>query len=532
MRARWDFTAPWDSGRSVDVRTSMAPGRTLFAAASPFILKPMPVTNLLVVDHPARWQLAAQNVEVVSSRDYLAASRFQRFSSGARVFNLCRSYSYQSIGYYVSLLAEARGHRAIPDVGTLRDFRSVAVVRARGAEIDEIVQSALRSVEADEFVLRIVLGETPMPECEVLARKLYRLFPAPLLRVRFVRRKGVWSICAASPISLHSLTDEERERIRSEVGRFFARRQGDRPTRKKFLYDLALVLDSSETDPPSDSKALAIFSEAAREAGFCVEKITTEDSDRLREFDAVFIRQTTAVDHPIYQLSRLAYAEGLAVIDDPWSILRCTNKIYLHEGLARARIPAPRTWILTREDLRGPRQADLVFPCVLKQPDGSFSRGVSRVDSPEELETELAGMLRSSDLVLVQEYLPSDYDWRIGILDHQPLYACKYFMAQGHWQIYNWASGSEDSRTGMVETIHTELVPRPVIETALRAARLIGDGLYGVDLKQIGDEVRVIEVNDNPSIESGIEDKALGDELYARIARSFRRRVEELRAGV
>lgn len=491
----------------------------------------MPVTNLLVVDNPSRWTLAAQEVEVVSARDYLAGTRFQKSSSGARVFNLCRSYSYQSMGYYVSLLAEARGHRAIPDVGTLRDLRSAAVVRARGEEIDGIVQESLRLLEADEFSLRIVFGETASPGYGVLARKLYRLFPAPLLRVRFLRRKGVWSICLASPISLSSLTDEERDRIRSEVGRFFARRQGERPTRKKFLYDLAVVLDPSESDPPSDTKAINTFSEVAREAGFCVEKITTDDTDRLREFDAVFIRQTTMVNHPVYQLSRLAYAEGLAVIDDPWSILRCTNKIYLHEVLARARIPAPRTRILTRDDLRGPAGAGLVFPCVLKQPDGSFSRGVRRVDSVGDLEGELAEMLRTSDLVLAQEYLPSDYDWRIGVLDHQPLYACKYYMAEGHWQIYNWASGSEESRTGMVETIHAELVPRPVIETALRAARLIGDGLYGVDVKQIGNEVRVIEVNDNPTIESGIEDKVLGEELYGRIARSFRRRVEELRAG-
>jgi glutathione synthase/RimK-type ligase-like ATP-grasp enzyme len=47
----------------------------------------------------------------------------------------------------------------------------------------------------------------------------------------------------------------------------------------------------------------------------------------------------------------------------------------------------------------------------------------------------------------------------------------------------------------------------------------------------VGKEVMVIEVNDNPSIEAGIEDKMLGLELYRRIARSFRRRVEELSSG-
>ena len=31
--------------------------------------------------------------------------------------------------------------------------------------------------------------------------------------------------------------------------------------------------------------------------------------------------------------------------------------------------------------------------------------------------------------------MPTDYDWRIGVLDGEPLFACKYKMARGHWQI-------------------------------------------------------------------------------------------------
>jgi glutathione synthase/RimK-type ligase-like ATP-grasp enzyme len=67
-------------------------------------------------------------------------------------------------------------------------------------------------------------------------------------------------------------------------------------------------------------------------------------------------------------------------------------------------------------------------------------------------------------------------------------------------------------------------------ETACRAAQLIGDGLYGVDIKQVGNRIMVIEVNDNPNVETGIEDAALGMELYRRVARSFRRRIEQARA--
>ncbi|MBF2976334.1 RimK family alpha-L-glutamate ligase, partial [Pseudomonas aeruginosa] len=65
-----------------------------------------------------------------------------------------------------------------------------------------------------------------------------------------------------------------------------------------------------------------------------------------------------------------------------------------------------------------------------------------------------------------------------------------------------------------------------VLELALEAAGRIGDGLYGVDLKQAGDKVLVIEVNDNPNIDAGIEDGQLGDELYRRILQAFVQRLE------
>ena len=37
----------------------------------------------------------------------------------------------------------------------------------------------------------------------------------------------------------------------------------------------------------------------------------------------------------------------------------------------------------------------------------------------------------------------------------------------------------------------------------------------------------IIEINDNPSIDSGVEDLLLGDELYHIIMRDFARRLDE-----
>ena len=64
------------------------------------------------------------------------------------------------------------------------------------------------------------------------------------------------------------------------------------------------------------------------------------------------------------------------------------------------------------------------------------------------------------------------------------------------------------------------------MQTAVRAARCIGDGLYGVDLKQTPQGVVVIEVNDNPNLEHGVEDAAEKDTVWIRLTQWFIDRLE------
>jgi glutathione synthase/RimK-type ligase-like ATP-grasp enzyme len=142
------------------------------------------------------------------------------------------------------------------------------------------------------------------------------------------------------------------------------------------------------------------------------------------------------------------------------------------------------------------------------------------------LRRQIAALLAHSDLVIAQRFLPTPFDWRIGIFDRQPLYACRYYMADQHWQILRHAPDGSLLDEGAWDTLPLTEVPRAVISTALKAANLIGDGLYGVDLKQIGSKVYVIEVNDNPNIDAGVEDAVLKEDLYRRIMQGIMRRVE------
>ena len=88
------------------------------------------------------------------------------------------------------------------------------------------------------------------------------------------------------------------------------------------------------------------------------------------------------------------------------------------------------------------------------------------------------------------------------------------------------------AKSGGFETLPVRDAPSEVVKLALRATAPIGDGLYGVDLKYAGDRIAVIEVNDNPSIDAGVEDAYLGEDLYRRIMDEFLRRMERKRLGL
>ena len=69
-------------------------------------------------------------------------------------------------------------------------------------------------------------------------------------------------------------------------------------------------------------------------------------------------------------------------------------------------------------------------------------------------------------------------------------------------------------------------VPKAVLDAALKAAKVVGNGLYGVDVKEVDGKAYVLEVNDNPSLDHDVEDEYLGDELYMQIMGEFHRRLE------
>lgn len=484
----------------------------------------------IVVENPGDWPLEAPGADVIPAREYLTNPAYANLPS-AKVFNLCRSYRYQSMGYYVSLLAAARGHKSLPAVSTLVDLKLSALIRIAADELQDLIQKSLQPLQSDEFTLSIYFGKNVAHRYDRLSARIFRLFPAPLIRCHFIRdpEEG-WQLKQLLPIPASEIPEAHHEYVVDFARDFFERR--NIPSVQEMTggrFSLAILVNEEEADPPSDEKALARFERAAQRHDFSVERITREDYGHLAEFDALFIRETTNVNHHTFRFARRAQAEGLVVMDDPDSILRCSNKVFLAELMQRAKVPMPRTVIVNRDNVNDAANA-VGFPCILKQPDSAFSKGVLKVENQAEFEREAKRLLEKSELVIVQEFLPTDFDWRIGIINREPLYVCKYHMAKKHWQIVKREDGKEET-WGKAENVPLWQVPRPVVQTALKVANLIGDGLYGVDLKQAGNQCYIMEINDNPDINAGTEDAELKDELYNRVMQVFLERVEKMKQG-
>jgi len=480
------------------------------------------MNKYIIVNKPEDWKLALDNIEIISAQSYLTNPNFAKIKN-ARIFNLCKDYSYQSKGYYVSLLAEARGHLAIPTVKNIVDLREPKLVKIVSEEFDDLMQTSLKGIKSQEFTLSIYFGQNVAHKYKELSAMFHRHFQIPFLRVKF-NFTTKWNIKSIKAISEAEIPQEHLESMYAFAAQYFAKKRYDTPRANTSEFDLAILVQPDDPAPPSNAKALKKFVEIAEKMNFYVEIISPKDLSRLSTFDALFIRQSTEVNNEAYAFARKAQQEGIAIIDYPDAILKCCNKVYMAEALENANIPTPKTLIVHKENI-GKVLEITGLPVVLKSPDSTFSFGVKKASTKAEYQELVSTMLKKSELIIAQEFSPSEYDWRIGVLDNKPFYACRYYMAKGHWQIYNWDAKEKDDQDGNADCLPIEKVPKKILEAALKSAKLMGKGLYGIDIKEVGGKPLVIEINDNPNIDFCVEDGYYGEQVYIEILSALKNRL-------
>lgn len=481
------------------------------------------MTNLVVVSTPQMLDLLKGlgcEAQLATAEDYLKDET--KYNNKSRVYNLCNDYTYCKRGYYVSLLAEARQHRPLPSVQSVSDINNKVYLKLLSEALLDSLNKVLKDIKADEFEISVYFGKNMAQKYAGLAKQVFSYFQVPLIRVFCAKRADDWFIKSVKLISLKDVPDIHYPFLVESMNEYFGYPQSVKKANfKSYKYDIAILFNPEDEMPPSDKGAIELFIKAAKDLRMSAEVIGAKDISNIGRFDGLFIRETTNILDHTFRYAKRAEIEGLVVIDDSQSMIRCCNKVFLHDLLTKKGVATPKTQVLYKG---GDLAQFNEFPLVIKKPDSAFSTGVKKVNNLEELEAFATEYFKKSDLLIAQEFIPTDFDWRVGIIDGVPLYACKYYMTKNNWQIISRNDGKTSE--GRVETFSLHDIPEEAIDLALKACKAIGNSLYGVDIKEKNGKFYCIEVNDNPSLEKGCEDKVIGHKLYRRIMQTFYDRIE------
>ena len=268
---------------------------------------------------------------------------------------------------------------------------------------------------------------------------------------------------------------------------------------------LGIFVDRKTLSNAEQLTALIHCRDVAEAMGHNAEFLFPVDINKIPRMDALFIRARTDPKNITYVAARMAEFHGIPVIDDANSIQVCGDKINMYSHLIRKDVALPRTVFLQKTDLTVEKVTGffdtLGTPLILKEPSTSFSQRVEKVSDIAEFFRVARRFSRMSDRIVVQQFVESRYDWRVGVLNGKLLYACKYTIPSVTFKIQ--ASVNGHIVYCGVESMPESAVPPHVVQLGIDAARAIGTGLYGVDIKNNNGDACVIEVNDNPSLESG-----------------------------
>lgn len=201
-----------------------------------------------------------------------------------------------------------------------------------------------------------------------------------------------------------------------------------------------------------------------------------DPTNSLAGFDAVLVRTMPpgSLEQVIFRMDVLQrlHARGVPVLNPPRAVEICVDKYLTTACLESDGLPVPATVVCQDADAALAAFAALGGDVVVKPLFGSEGRGMVRVTDPDLAWRTFRTLERLQSVIYLQRYVPhSGWDVRAFVLGGTVLAAMRRRSAGG-WRT-NVAQGgtAEPSRLGSQEE-----------ELALRAARVVGAPIAGVDL--------------------------------------------------
>lgn len=186
---------------------------------------------------------------------------------------------------------------------------------------------------------------------------------------------------------------------------------------------------------------------------------------------------------------------GVPVINGYLATLNAKNKLRTIQILTRHGIPGPKTVVVRKfEYLDSAIKTVGGYPVVLKSPSGSLGIGVVIVESRRSLYSALDMLLKSmsASVLIIQEYVAESNgtDYRAFVVGDKVVASMKRTSQNGDFR-------SNLHLGGMAEKITlTDKEKR----MAIRAAKVIGLQMAGVDILRSKNGPVIMEVNANPGL--------------------------------
>jgi tetrahydromethanopterin:alpha-L-glutamate ligase len=231
------------------------------------------------------------------------------------------------------------------------------------------------------------------------------------------------------------------------------------------------------TDTPDDNSTAMVAGEI-RSLGGVYQYLNLDLLDPFKdapEGELIWICGLKQDDHQFEVLQALSVTNTL--VNTPASIFTCASKVMTSALLVRHGIPTPRTLFTNTRGIAEKFLGEL-GKVVIKPVYGFDGNDIYLLDSPGQL---------PNPPYYLQEYVPNDRDYRVFVIDGEPVGAIMRISASLAHNIHQGGQGRACDIDPEMEAI------------AGAAARVVGVDYGGVDLLRTRDGYCVLEVNGTPN---------------------------------
>ncbi|MFA6522186.1 MAG: RimK family alpha-L-glutamate ligase [Patescibacteria group bacterium] len=214
-----------------------------------------------------------------------------------------------------------------------------------------------------------------------------------------------------------------------------------------------------------------------------------------KDYDVILVRpgftEDPSVNSSIIKQFQLA---GFFVLNGYIGVFRAKNKIRTLQMLDHFGIPVPKTVVVENLDLLEKAATEFHFPVIIKAVHGTHGRGVFLAESVRSLKPIVEYLTtREHGPVTVQEYIKEakGKDLRIFVLGKRVAAAMER-EATGEEFRANFHKGG---------TVTLADLTKEERLMAIKATRILGLDISGVDILRTKTGPKIIEVNSNPGLE-------------------------------